>query len=240
MLEMIYDPKYVGKSISNKKGKSSIIRKYHLTEYELKICRERWLEDIYTKHEFMSKSGKHFFNPYRRGIYYYQVQSLFMLGANQWHSLSDIIAKLEEYMSGIVLKKTSSKRYGCNTAWDQFKGKKSRESSVMSKDYIGRVQENFVMLQRLSCFHPYGYKLHQVFAAIDIKRETKEGLENGEFSYRLSTYPKMLDAFPIKDYSSYKFTSHEYKYVSNKFIGTIITMDKMIKNMDKSHTKQSV
>lgn len=238
MSEIIYDPKYVGKSMPNKKGKSFIIRKYHLTENELKICKKRWLEDISTDQKLMSQSSKYFFNPYRRGIYYYQIQTLFMLGVNQWHSLSDIIAKLETYMSGIILKKNSSQRYGCSTAWEQFKGKKSREASVTSKDHIGRIQENFVMLQRLSCFHPYGYKLHQVFAAIDIRRETKNGFENGEFSYRLSTYSNISDSFPIKDFSNYKFTSHEYKYVSHKFIGTIVTMDKTIKNI--SPTKQLV
>jgi hypothetical protein len=233
MSEIIYNPDDVGKDIPNNKGKMQTVRKYHLTISEMRSVREKWLEEVSgLSSKLRNKAGKIFFNPYRKGIYYYQIQTLFLLGANKWHSLSDIITKLEEYTSSIDLRKTVIKEHGYHTAWDQFRGKKSRDEARVSKDYVGRIQENFIMLQRLSRLHPYGYKLHQVHAAIDVKRESRPGFEQGVYYYRLSTYPTMAEALPIKDFSGYDFPKHECKYVSKKFIGTIVTKDKVINNVN--------
>ena len=84
------------------------------------------------------------------------------------------------------------------------------------------------MLQRLSMRHPYGYKLHQVHAALDIKRMSRKGFEQGVYFYRLSTYKYKHEALPIKDFSLFTFPKHEGKYVSRKFIGTIVTRDRTI------------
>ena len=229
MQEIIYDPKDVGKEVLNSHGRLSRIRKYHLTSEEMDRLRGRWLLEVDNVDSTLKKlAGKMFFNPYRQGIYYYQVQTLFLLGANQWHSLSDIIKQLEDYTSAIRLKKSIVKLKGFHTAWDKFRGKSSRELARTSKDYMGRIQENFIMLQRLSQMHPYGYKLHQVFSALDIKRESMSGFEQGVYYYRLSTYKTRNDAFPIKDFSKFNFPRHEGKYITNKFIGTIVTSDRTI------------
>jgi len=229
MQDIIYNPLEVGNDFLNKKGKLSKIRKYHLTDEEVVKSRENWRKEVKsvnsrTRH----KAGDIFFNPYRQGIYYYQVQTLFLLGANHWHSLSDIVSRLEEYTSGIKLRSSVVKAKGYHSAWDKFRGKSSREYAASSKDYIGRIQENFIMLQRLSTRHPYGYKLHQVHAALDIKRMSKRGFSQGVYFYRLSTYKTMAESLPIKDFSGFTFPKHEGKYVSKKFIGTIVTKDKKI------------
>jgi hypothetical protein len=229
MQDIIYNPLEVGNDVLNKKGKLIKIRKYHLTNEEIAKSRENWRKEVKgIDTKIRRKAGDVFFNPYRQGIYYYQIQTLFLLGANQWHSLSDIVGRLETYTSGIKLRPSVVKAKGYHSAWDKFRGKSSRIYARSSKDYIGRIQENFIMLQRLSMFHPYGYKLHQVHSALDIKRSSKRGFSQGVYFYRLSTYPTQAEALPIKDFKNFKFPKHEGKYVSKKFIGTIVTKDKTI------------
>lgn len=229
MSVIIYDPKDAGREFINKKGKVIKIRKYYMTPKEMKIGRSRWLEEVKDVDKKIKKMvGPHFFNPYRYGIYHYQLQVLFLLGANRWHDLTSIVAKLKSYTLKIELKRFIYNKYGYHTAWDKFRSKSSRENAQRCKDHIGRIQENFVFLQRLSKLHPYGYKLHQVRAAVDIKRISKEGFEHGIHFYRLSTYDSQKEALPIKDFKDFKFPKHERRYVNNKFIGTIITKDKTI------------
>lgn len=229
MLEIIYNPKDAGHDYMNSKGKISIIRKYHMTDEEAELAKLKWLGDLgdleleLDINSLKRRAGKLFFNPYRQGIYYYQIQTLFFLGANKWHKLTVIVKQLEQYTSLIKVRPSVVKRHSYLTAWDQFRGKRDREHAKTSKDYVGRIQENFVMLQRLSQRHPYGYKLHQVCAAIDIKRVSKQGFQNGLYYYRLSTYSDQAEAFPIKDFSKFRFPRHEGKYISRKFIGTIVT-----------------
>lgn len=230
MASIIYNPDEVGKESLNSKGKLIKNRKYHLTDDEMPIVRKKWLAEIKgTDLKLKSKAGRVFFNPYRQGIYYYQIQTLFLLGANEWHSLPEIIEKLEEYTSGISLRASVVKSKGYQSAWDKFRGKINRPWAKISKDYVGRIQDNYVMLQRLSQKHPYGYKLNQVCGAIDIKRIDKEGFTQGFYYYRLSTYRKRSEALPIKDFSEFTFPRHKGKYISRKFLGTIVTSDGIIK-----------
>lgn len=229
MQRMIYDPSKAGGEFLNSRGKTLTVRKYHSTIEEISKSRAKWKKEVQMVHwTIRRKAGDIFFNPYRQGIYYYQVQTLFLLGANQWHSLTDIVQKLESYTSQIPLKLSIVKTKGYHTAWDKFRGKSSRGDARVAKDYIGRIQENFIMLQRLSMMHPYGYKLHQVHAALDIKRMSKKGFEQGVYFYRLSTYKYQHEALPIKDFSEFTFPKHEGKYISQKFIGTIVTRDRTI------------
>ena len=229
MSEIIYNPEDAGTEFIDKKGGIKRIRKYHMTPEEMIRSRKKWLKEVKNVNKrIKGKAHKRFFNPYRKGIYYYQIQSLYLLGANEWHSLSDIIAKLEEYTSNMLLSNVIIQETGYTTAWDKFKGKSSRALGQKCKDYIGRIQENFVFFQRLSMSHPSGYKLYQVCAAVDIKRINKAGFEQGAYFYRLSTYNSTKKAFPIKDFSKFTFPKHEGRYISYKFIGTIVTRNKRI------------
>lgn len=230
MADIIYDPKDVGKEFLNSKGKITKNRKYHMTNEEIVTARDKWLKEIKgTGKRLKTKAGDVFFNPYRQGIYYYQIQTLYLLGANEWHSLPDIVNKLEEYTSTIELRNSVVKSHGYHSAWDKFRGKSNRPWAKTSKDYVGRIQENFIMLQRLTQKHPYGYKLHQVHGAIDIKRIDREGFTQGLYFYRLSTYPYQHLALPMKDFSGFTFPMHQGKYISRKFIGTIVTSEGIIK-----------
>ena len=165
-----YRPSDAGKQVQIKMGKNVIIRKYHLTEEDFERIRNKWLEEVKEiSDKIKEKVGKNsfFFNPYRKGIYHYQVQALYLLGANEWHSLKTIMNKLEEIMSLIRCSEVKKNKYRCNNEWEYFRNKKAR--SVKAKDEKGRVQENMILMQRLTKLHPYGYKLKQVGASIDIK-----------------------------------------------------------------------
>ena len=229
MVEIIYSPANVGKEILNSRKRMVKIRKYHITEEEAVIAKERWLEELSSLSplkikKLRKKAGKKFFNPYRRGIYYNQIQSLFLLGANEWHSFSKVLTRIRLYMSKLLLPGDPV----FTNSWEKFRGKSARERAFKCKDYQGRIKENFIFFQRLSQLHPSGYKLRQVGAAIDIKRRSKTGISNGVYFYRLSTYRVEKKAWPLRDYSGYTFPMHERKYVSYKFLGTIITKDKKI------------
>ena len=222
MLDIPYNPEDVGKEVMTSHGKIARIRKYHMTEGEKKLALKRWKEEIIgIDKRIVKRAGPIFFNPYRKGIYHYQISSLFSLGANKWHSLSSIIEKLEEIMSLVAIKKDS----GTITAWEKFKGRSNRESATRCKDFIGRIQENMTFFQRLNKLNPTGYKLRQVCSAVDMKRVSKAEFPNGCFYYRLSTYSTEGESYPIRDYSKFTFIRHKSKYTNYKFLGTIITKE---------------
>ena len=225
MSNIMYDPKDIGREVINSRGQKSVVRKYHMTEKEMTLAKKKWFKETSKlQKSLIDAAGPYFYNPYRKGVYYYQIYSMFLLGANRWHSLSDIINKMEEIMSNIIINRDGFR----NTAWDRFRGKTSREGSLRSKDFRGRIQENMIFFQRLNKLHPAGYKLRQVFSAVDMKRVSKKGFFNGCYEYRLSTYKNMEEALPIRDFSEFEFPRCECKYISYKFIGTIITHDKII------------
>ncbi len=228
MSQIIYTPDNVGKEFITKQGRIRTNRKYHMTPTEMGEAKKRWEKEIENVDKrTKDKAGLLFFNPYRKGIYYYQIQTLFLLGANEWHSFTEVLRKLEIYTSKMVIRKLT-RSDGNYTVWDKFKGKRGRDHARRCKDHIGRVQENFVFFQRLTGSHPYGYKLYQVCSAVDIKRVSRDGFEQGVYFYRLSTYDTMKEAFPIKDFRHFTFPRQEGKYVNYKFVGTILTKDRTI------------
>jgi len=222
---MMYSPNDVGKTVMNSRGRMVKVRKYHMTDKEMKRIKTRWLNSITNiDKNIIKKAGDFFFNPYRKGIYYYQIQSMFLLGCNTWHSLNKIVQKMIYEMSNIEVWREGDR----TNAWDRFRNKVSRIDAVKCKDYVGRIQENMLFFQRLTRLHPAGYKLRQVCSAVDIKRISKTGFPNGCYYYRISTYLTPEEALPIRDYKRFEFPIHERKYINHKFIGTIITKDKTV------------
>ena len=221
-----YNPEDAGNIIVNDKGKSTEIRKYHMTDKEMKKYKEIWdkeIENIDTA--LKEKAGKHFFNPYRNGIYRSQIKAMFLLGANEWHSFASIVKKMEEIMSKIphFIKMKNGDTIENGTLWSQFVGKTERSNAVKCKSYVGRIQENMVFFQRLRLLHPEGYKLRQVFSAIDTKKATSSDGEVNYYFYRLSTYDNFNDAIPIRDFREFTLPSKPGSHISKKFVGKIIT-----------------
>ena len=195
-----YDPNEIGKIKMNKKGKQIIIRKHHLTDDEIISTRNKFkllIKDV--PKEIKDKAGMHFFNPYRtKGIYFIQIQALYLLGANEWHSYIEVKNKIREYASKIILVKRENGKVRKTDVWTEFNEKTSRNNSITSKDIYGRITENMLLLQRLNKLNPYGYKLKQAHAAIDIKIVPHNNLPNGLLYYRLSTYNTIEEAIPLK------------------------------------------
>ena len=224
-LEIQYKPEDSGKMVLNSRGRKVPRRKYHLTEQELVRNRGRWEEDIKkVSSRLKKKAGSTFFLPYRKGVYYFQIKALFLLGSNSWHKLEKVLFKIEELMRADL-----NPKYGGISAWDIFKNRRYKTNPYRSKDYMGKIQENYIFLQRLSQLHPCGYKLKQVYSSIDIKRSSSDIFPMGVFSYKLNTSHKNEEeAYPTRDYSEFIFPKNENKYISYKFLGRTITKDKDI------------
>ena len=204
-VDISYNPDDVGKQVLNSRGKLVTVRKYHMTDKQMEKARGRF--EKATKNvpqRIKDKAGQYFFNPYRaRGVYYAQIQSLYLLGANEWHPYSKVIEKMREFSSQVELVRRDYGSVRYTNVWAEFANKPTAEDTTTSKDLFGRFNENMIFFQRLSKLHPYGYKLRQVRAAVYIKRVSEDGFPNGVFYYRLSTYPTVEEALPIKDTDDY-------------------------------------
>jgi len=105
-------------------------------------------------------ADKDFPNPYQvGGVYHSVVQSLFNLGPNKAHTFVELKKEMEKIMSKID-------RDG-QTAWEKFANRKPRNAAT-GKDLNGRIHQTVTVLQRLKGCHPYGFKLRQVKACLDI------------------------------------------------------------------------
>ena len=174
-------PQNEREEITNRRGKIVIPRKYHMTKQQEKRFRDKFIKE--TKgvfKEIKKKAGEDFMNTYRRaGIYYGCIQSLYLLGCNDWHKFLPIYKKIEKVMS------VAENGDGL-TAWDRFQGKQPRivdnQSVMTAKDCKGRIEQNMRVLQRLGGLHPYGMKLAQVGSCVDVRR-----LKDGKYEYRLRT-----------------------------------------------------
>lgn len=233
-----YNPDLVGKIVISSRGKMVAVRKYHMTREEIVKAKKRF-EELTKKvsKRIKNKAGAKFFNPYRsRGVYFAQIQALYLLGANEWHSYNEVRDKMREFASSMEIMRREGSCIRKTNVWAEFERKTSKPDSVTSKDLFGRINENMVFFQRLSKLHPYGYKLRQACAAVDIKRVSKKGFPNGVFYYRLSTYKSFKKAIPIKDPTNFVSTKrHGRKYGScNKDTPIIVTG----KNVVAPHIKQ--
>lgn len=230
--EIMYHPTDVGKEVQSSRGNVVTIRKYHMSPKEMEAQREKWLADLEeSKIPPSVRRMAHplFFNPFRQGVYYAEIQALYVLGANRWHELSVFLPKIQEIMMAMpVTQRTKGQECTYTDAWKMFKEKAPKSSNERSKDIIGRIQENCVFFQRLTRLHPCGYKLRQVGAALDIRRVSSKKRPNGVWYYMLHTYDTEAEAWPTRDYSKFDLTKGAKRFVTYRFIGKIITADKTV------------
>lgn len=226
---IMYRPEDAGTEVQSSRGNLVKIRKYHMTPEEMILQQQRWMKDIKAVPPAIRKlAHPTFFNPYRKGIYYAQLQALYLMGANRWHQLSDLLPRVQEIMESIQVSKKDGNRYIKTSAWNAFKLKSPQSDDAHSKDIIGRIQENFIFFQRLTRLHPSGYKLRQVAAALDMKRTSRTGFPSGIWSYRLHTYDDAEQAYPLRDFTDYDIEKKESRFVTHRFIGKIILRDRVI------------
>jgi hypothetical protein len=182
--------------ITNRRGNVVVPRKYHMTEPQIELFRERWKNNVKdTPKEIRKSVSSLFFNPYREnGAYYGGVQALFLLGGNKWHSYSEVRDMMQKDMV------TRKSNVGNKNSWEKFALKGAREGAILTKDLMGRIVHNFRTLQRLGGIHPYGYKLKQSMSAIDIKREA-----DGIYYFRLNTsFKETVEVLPYYNVNSFK------------------------------------
>jgi hypothetical protein len=203
--------------IFNRRGSLITPRKYHMTNKQLDKGRERWLESTSdVSDEIKSKSSTGFFNPYRpNGSYYGAVQSLYLLGANEWHAFGKVRGKMQEDMS---TRKSATNR---QNSWEKFAYRGAREGAASTKDLMGRIVQNFRTLQRLGGINPYAYKLKQLLATVDVRRE-----EDGVWYFRLNTsWTSMESVAPFYDISSFNGVKKGPKGM--KVEGKVITSEEV-------------
>jgi len=132
--------------VKGRDGEMRQPRRYNLTPEAIKKLRKN--------------AGKGFPNPFRpTGIYAGLTQALINLGVDKAHTFVAVKAEIEKVMSAV--------ERGDSTAWDVFANRKPRNETT-GKDLNGRIMQTATVLQRLSGAHPYGLKLAQLKACIDI------------------------------------------------------------------------
>lgn len=164
-------------TIEGRGGKRSV-RRHHLdpkTQTEL-------LKQMETSGQFLS--------PYKAfGGYWGATAALAKLGPNEFRSTAEIVKSFEAVMSD-----ESSRDKAGRTAWERFKNKRPR-SRKNGLDWFGRILQNLTVLQRIGGDDPYGLKLAQVGACIDLKHD-----EGGQTLVRLRTgIPKGQPVAPLNE-----------------------------------------
>jgi hypothetical protein len=143
------------------------------------------------KEEF-KKTGI-FQNPYQKGGKYHAfIEALVQLGIDQVHSFAHVKDKMKEILSKHIIKTKDGKEID---AWSDFEQALPREGASCTKDVRGRINDNACVLQRLNDSNPYGYKLAQIHACIDILKDN-DGLP----CFRLRTgFNNMDEIDPINE-----------------------------------------
>lgn len=186
------------KKYINKKGVEKDIRNHHLSNIKIEKIRKRYKEFIKdVSKEIKEKAGPVFFNPYRQsGVYFGCVQSLFLLGANEWFAFSKVVESLEQAMTINMIPDKFGRK-----PWEKFACKSERknkngEKAPRAEDLNGRIKHDMRVLQRVSISteaNPYGYKLAQALACIDIRIDVE-----GQWFLRLNTrWDKVEDVKPL-------------------------------------------
>lgn len=174
-------------SVKTRSGKMARVRRFHMSMDDQKDFRKQ------------SKEAGRFIAPYRTGGYWAIIEALSQLGENQEHKFSDFWTKFVEIMSDEKLQD----KYG-KTLWESFSGRPLR-SPVTGKNVIDKVHQNIRVLQRLGGTTPYGLKLAQLNACIDVL-----GTQN-DIRLRLRTgIPHGESVIPLREIRKKSFTPTEF------------------------------
>lgn len=137
-------------TIKKRDGTMTRIRRFHMDVDEQRECRQR------------SEQMGRFCSPYKvNGVYWGIVEALSLLGENKEHSFADFFAKFRGVMDD------PSREDDRGTPWERFT-KKPLRSSTTGLNFIEKTKQNIRVLQRLGGNTPYGMKLAQVNACIDV------------------------------------------------------------------------
>ena len=151
------------------------------------------------------------------GAFYGAIQSLYLLGCNEWHSFGAVRSKMQEDMS------TRTSPTNKKNSWEKFAGKSAREGAASTKDLMGRIVQNFRTLQRLGGVHPYGWKLKQLLTTVDIRRKA-----DGIWEFRLDTSWTDIESIkPFYDVTAYAGGLKKGPKARAAVEGKVITSDEV-------------
>jgi len=127
-----------------------------------KVRRHHMSHEDQLKFKEMAKDQGRFVSPYRIGGGYWGiVETLSQLGENQEHEFGAFWDKFIEVMSCDELPKKHNQN-----PWQLFSSRPRRAES--GKSVIEKIHQNVRVLQRLGGTNPYGMKLAQLNACIDV------------------------------------------------------------------------
>lgn len=137
--------------ISNgRQGAARKPRRHHLLADKVLSLRQ----EIATKGHFISPYGAN-------RLYSLIVDALIALGENQPHNIGSVFGKFREIANSADTIRNQQ------TAWDRFAKREARNEKT-HRDALARFCANIQVMQRLGGNHPYGLKLAQIGACIDI------------------------------------------------------------------------
>lgn len=143
--------------IVGRAGQRRVVRRHHLMPSQIALIKARILQ-----------TGR-FVSPYGANrLYTLMIDSVAALGENQVHGIGEVFAKFREIANDPCTLR------GHKTAWDRFSKREARNEKT-HRDALARFVANLEVLQRLGGDHPYGLKLAQLGACIDllIDKQTK-------------------------------------------------------------------
>ena len=171
-------------SVKRRDGTMTRVRRHHMG-----------MDDQAENRKLAAEAGR-FMAPYRRGSGYWAIiETLSLLGENEEHQFGKFWAKFMEVMNDSELKGNSGR-----TPWEVFLGRPMR-SDTTGLNVVDKVHQNICVLQRLGGANPYGLKLAQLNACIDILGSKTD------MRLRLRTQiPDGDGVFPIREIRKKAFT----------------------------------
>lgn len=147
------------KIINGRSGELRVPRRYHLKVDKLISLRNQ-----------MKETGR-FISPYGANrLYTFIVEALVELGVNKPHACNEVWDKFKEVASRPETVKAGK------TAWERFSERPCRNTATGLDDF-SRFLQNLEVLQRIGGNAPYGFKLSQVGACIDILMDIETGMK---------------------------------------------------------------
>jgi hypothetical protein len=142
------------KAIVRSGGEMRVLRRYHLLAEKIEALRAE------------SKRLNRFVSPYGPNrLYTSIVDSLIACGENLYHPVSAVYSSFKSVTSDVRTIRNGQ------TAWDRYNAKNPRNETTHLSSFP-RFIYNLEVLQRLGGDHPYGLKLAQMGACIDINLDS--------------------------------------------------------------------
>lgn len=179
------------------------------------------------------KNGEKLPNPFNKGSQFYILETLKSLGVNKNHSWQRFI---EEFKKIAGAAETKNPKTG-KTYLQYFKAKEPRNEET-GKNWEGRLEQTFRVMQRLGGFHAYGWKLLEIGTLVlgtnGVVLQMLKGT-NGEVMVRVATDSND----PINEFKHVKGEKKEEVKSSGKKRGrkpkaTLIEKPEVLENSDEN------